>query len=83
MNIFVTQIINFFKENNINYTVNEFNSGATIIDFNIADDFYTVQIYNNLIGFSFLTNDEFSSMPDISFNDFFEFEGEIKKIIFK
>ena len=73
--------IKLLDDNRLEYEISNFDSGAFMIDFNIQDKFYCVQIYNNLIGISHITGSDFSTIPDISFDNFEQFEKELKGFI--
>jgi hypothetical protein len=73
--------IKLLDDNHLKYEVSSFASGAFMIDFSIKEKVYCIQIYNGLIGISDITMPDFSTVPDISFDNVEQFERELKSFI--
>ncbi|WP_208025543.1 barstar family protein [Niastella caeni] len=83
----VTHLLSYIVDNlerhNLKHEVHRFDSGAIMIDIWINGNFYVIQIDDNLIGQSLVTEDTtpFDIIPDISFSDEILFKSEFVKIL--
>jgi len=77
-------LIKRLKELKLNYDVQEFDSGAIIIDLSVKETFYCIQITQNRIGWSKVEDEpDFSTIPDSGYLDWKEFLVEFDELIIK
>jgi len=77
-------LINKLKELRVDHDVQEFDSGAVIIDLSIKGAFYCIQIAKNKIGYSKISDEpDFSTVPDSGYLDWKDFLIVFEELITK
>ena len=71
------------KTSKFKYEVHSFDSGAVMVDIWIASRFYVIQIDDDMIGLSMITEEvnPFTTVPDRSFKDASKFKTEFERIL--
>jgi hypothetical protein len=74
-------IKNRLENSKVKYLINEFHSGAIMVDIWINDKFFVIQIDGDTIGLCEVTEKTglFDVIPDQSFKDISEFNQEFEK----
>lgn len=62
-------IIQWLTRHSIKYETSSFPSGAYMIDIWRGESFFVIQIDNRSIGFSEVEGSDFSTLPDMRFNE--------------
>lgn len=77
----LTDIINRIESEKVKYEVHNFDSGAIMVDIFIKDKFYVIQIDDDVIGLSEVTDETgmFDIIPDKSYKDEKEFNIDFEK----
>ena len=79
---FVKELLEKLTNHNIKFELNEFDSGAVMIDFWIGDQTFCVQIADNEFGWTRIDeNTGFCTIPDSGYLDWNEFKPQFEKII--
>ncbi len=83
---YIDQVIEYtipiLEKLNIRHEIHRFDSGAIMIDIWVAEKFYCVQLFENFIGLSLVTEDSgFNTIPDISYESMSLFKIDFEKLI--
>ena len=76
------QVISILINANVKYDIENFDSGALMIDVEVEDRFYCLELTKNYMGISEIIGEdsEFSSIPDHSYKNLGEFLEKVRII---
>lgn len=75
-------LIQILKKHEFKFETHEFDSGASMIDVWIDNDFYCIQISKDKLGWSkVVENSGFDVVPDSGYLNWDEFKNEFDKVI--
>ncbi len=82
MNEVIEYVIPTLKKLSIRHELHKFDSGAAMIDIWVNEKFYCVQLFEDFIGLSLVTEDSgFSTIPDVTYKNISEFKPDFEKLI--